>query len=229
MRNRWGVEVKKGHWVFANWGRNGTDKIEGRVASIDSRSDFARAYGPQVKLDSGLTVGLDDISQTLGPMKVGKDGTVKQNPLTRIKKGQYTVKPSQATGDTPSRRLVKRRKATAKLPIPGAFANPLTRVKVNSRSQREHFNEETGTYSDRPTKRLKKRRAITETLPAGYYANPSARTIAERRELACEAMHYVVAGNDMFLAMFPHRKVAEEYLSLLQKAHPSLDFFIMPL
>lgn len=82
MRNRWGVEIKKGHWVFASGPRGG--RIEGRVVSVDRSSDMAKAYGAQVKLDSGQTVGADDISQTLGPMEILDDGTVRQNPARHL-------------------------------------------------------------------------------------------------------------------------------------------------
>lgn len=78
MRNRWGVEVKKGHWVSGRTSRG--DMVQGRVAKIERTGDYARAYGPRVILDNGMSLGVDDISQTLGPMTVGRGGVVKQNP-----------------------------------------------------------------------------------------------------------------------------------------------------
>lgn len=78
MRNRWGVEVKKGHWVSGRTSRG--DAVQGRVAKIERTGDYARAYGPRVILDNGMSLGVDDISQTLGPMTVGRGGVVKQNP-----------------------------------------------------------------------------------------------------------------------------------------------------
>jgi hypothetical protein len=85
-------------------------------------------------------------------------GKRKPNPLTRVKANS----PSMATGDAPSKRLVKRRKKTAKAPA-GYYANPLTRVKRNSPSM---------ATGKAPSKRLVKRRAKTAKAPAGYYANP---------------------------------------------------------
>lgn len=78
MRNRWGVEIKKGHWVSGRTSRG--DAVQGRVAKIERTGDYARAYGPRVILDTGESLGVDDIAQTLGPMTVEDDGTVRQNP-----------------------------------------------------------------------------------------------------------------------------------------------------
>lgn len=64
MFNRWNVEVKHGLNCDYSYGRNGTDKLTGRIQSVDSRSSFARAYGAQVKLTDGLTIGADAISRT---------------------------------------------------------------------------------------------------------------------------------------------------------------------
>lgn len=117
-RNRWGVEIKAGHFVRAKTRNN--DEVEGRVKRIDTRSDYAKAYGPLAVLDSGFDVSLDDIVYTLGPMKVGRDGTVKQNPLTRVR----IKSPSQLTKEPPTKRLIKRRKATQAAPE-GFYANPV--------------------------------------------------------------------------------------------------------
>lgn len=116
MRNRWGVEVKKGYHVWAHHARGGM--IEGKVREIYKDS----AYGPRVVLDSGYTVALDDVSQVLPPMRVLKDGTVKANPLARKRIND----PSQATGLPPDERLKRRRRRTAAMPIPGVWANPLS-------------------------------------------------------------------------------------------------------
>lgn len=64
MFNRWDIEVKHGLHCDYSYGRNGTDKLTGRIQSVDSRSSFARAYGAQVKLTDGLTIGADAISRT---------------------------------------------------------------------------------------------------------------------------------------------------------------------
>ena len=317
MRNKLGIEIKRGHW------------IRGRNISFPDRDESGIVYGVNlhdriayVEREGGgqVAMRLDDVTQTLGPMTLEKDGTVKQNPagaryrsvevdtrdggfeygmdavtpvafeftklararkgrayswslpadliesddfqswvkvnkgrvvftslnqlkrlmmefrtvkqnpLTRIKRSEIATKRSQAAGHpAPTERTIKRRKRTAATIIPGVYANPLTRVSVTSDSQRAHISPKTGRPTKRPDARLTRRRTITESLPAGYYANPSARTMSERRALACESMNYVVCGNDMFIAMFTHRPVAVEYMGMLAKAHPTREFFILPL
>ncbi len=64
MFNRWNVEVKHGLNCDYFYGRDGTDKLTGRIQSVDSHSSFARAYGAQVKLTDGMTIGADSISRT---------------------------------------------------------------------------------------------------------------------------------------------------------------------
>lgn len=78
MRNRWGVEIKRGYYAWASGARG--DKVEGTIVAIDRTSDFARAYGPRVTFDSGVSVGIDDISQVLPPMRMTRGGVIKANP-----------------------------------------------------------------------------------------------------------------------------------------------------
>lgn len=63
MKNRFGTEIRKGMFVEANLAREGT--TSGMVTEIDRRSDFAKAYGAQVKLDNGHTVGADDVRKVI--------------------------------------------------------------------------------------------------------------------------------------------------------------------
>ena len=85
MRNRWGVEIKRGYFAWARTGRNGEREESGRVVKLDSRSDFARAYGAQVTLlnEAGyeITVNSDSITQVLPPMRRTRGGVVKANPV----------------------------------------------------------------------------------------------------------------------------------------------------
>ena len=81
MRNRWGVEIKKGHWVSGRTSRG--DAVQGRVAKIERTGEYARAYGPRVILDTGESLGVDDIAQTLGPMTVEDDGTASGEPTDK--------------------------------------------------------------------------------------------------------------------------------------------------
>lgn len=82
MRNRWGVEIKRGRFAFARGPRGGD--IQGRIVSIDRTSALAKAYGPRVTLEGGQSVGADDISETIGKMTISADGTVKQNPAENV-------------------------------------------------------------------------------------------------------------------------------------------------
>jgi len=83
--NRFGVDVKRGAWVIASHPRGGD--VSGRVVSI-KRED---GRGTVVKLDSGFTVALDDVQSALGRMTVGRDGTVKQNPIPDPSDQQYVI------------------------------------------------------------------------------------------------------------------------------------------
>lgn len=169
---------------------------------------FTVQHGARVKNPATLHIDIDSHN--------AKGQTVTaRNPTPRIKKSQLAKKPSQLTGEAPSPRLVKRRKKTAAQSMPGVWANPLTRVKVKGAPQR----------GGEMTDRLKARRKTTQKAPPGFYANPA----SHLRAAVGDAMQYVVAGNDTYLACFPHRPVAEEYRKLLKAAHPSRDFYVLPL
>ena len=64
MFNRWNIEVKHGLRVRYGYGRNGDVPCTGIVQRVDCRSSFARAYGAQVELADGSTVGADEISHS---------------------------------------------------------------------------------------------------------------------------------------------------------------------
>ena len=118
MINRWGVDVKKGHWVRYQKPRGGMD--EGRVSSVKREA----GRGVVVTLDSGATCALDDVALSLGPMSLGSDGVVTQNPLVRVKVGSPPQRPKGKRGP-PSKRLKARRIATEKAPR-GVYANPIS-------------------------------------------------------------------------------------------------------
>lgn len=126
MRNRWGVEIKRGYYAWANWGNKNTP-VEGTITEIDKTSDYAKAYGPGVKLEfpgGSIIVSPDAISQVLPPMRVLKGGIVKANPLSRVKLNSPAQRPAGA-GKVPAKgsRLYKRRQKTKKAE-PGVYANP---------------------------------------------------------------------------------------------------------
>lgn len=227
MRNRFGIEVKKGYHVFARTARG--DAIEGRAVKVAREA----GRGVVVTLDSGITVGIDDVSQVLPPMRVTRGGVVKANPEIHVDINSHNANPkarklsiswntfaggtgawnpnhnsySARTGlgtlyvDPPQRRGgawsvrfsndlgrvdggLWRSVGTASSAAAGKklarewiealagesamyssalYANPLRRVRVMSASQR------TG---ERPSARLVKRRKATAKAPAGVYANP---------------------------------------------------------
>lgn len=217
MRNRWGVEIKKGYFVQGKGPRGGA--FSGVVVAVDSASAFARAYGTQLQLDSGKTVGADDVSQTLG--------NVKQNPLTRIKRSQIKSKPSQATGLPPDERLVKRRKKTANMVVPGIYANPLVRVTSRtSESQRSHTGPN-GERTKHATRRLMKRRDYTDAAPSGFYANPRPLSGAVNHYGDSDARNWFLVsakapGEKTFFrqATFTVKSEAIDYAKTLHKREP---------
>lgn len=88
MRNRWGIEIKKGYHAWAKYGIRGSrndERIEGPVTRIDKTSDYAKAYGPQVTIKVNargdeIEVHADDVYQVLPPMRITRGGVVKANP-----------------------------------------------------------------------------------------------------------------------------------------------------
>lgn len=214
MRNRWGIELKKGYHAWSTWGNRRTP-IDGPIVEIDRSSDFARAYGPQVTLKSGYhhyVVGADDISQVLPPMKIGRGGVVKANPLTRTTidapSQRERVTERGTTTKRPSARLIERRIKTASTSRKGIYANPLVRVKVNSPSM---------ATNEAPDDRLLNRRRRTAKAPAGFYANP-VRPSAKR--------YYVTVKKPRSsrfepVAEFKLWEFAVVYGRALRNAHPS--------
>lgn len=105
MRNRWGVEIKKGYHAWATWG-NSRVPIDGTISRIDRTSDFARAYGAQVTLENSrgeYTIGADEISEVLPPMRVGRGGVVKANPAEiHIDIGSHNTKGRNVRAKNPS-------------------------------------------------------------------------------------------------------------------------------
>jgi hypothetical protein len=233
MRNRWGVEIKKGNWVLAHHPRGGM--IEGRIRSISRGPD---AY---VTLDSGQTVTPDDIAQTLGPMTVGKDGTVKQNPTLRFSdlsigelftfenEREYGMArgPWRKTGARTYEHAVQGgsfRVGSVNAAVEGTEtrSNPLTRVRIKSPPQRPAGNAET------PSPRLMKRRKKTAKAPAGVYANPVA--AAPNGYLYC--VWRLDANNEPAYFMRAERtlKAAKEYAqSLADKAGTPYGIIKKPL
>ena len=281
MRNRWGVEIKKGYHAWFTWG-NQRVPLDGEIVQIDRSSDFAKAYGPQVTIKVGYhhySVGADEIAQVLPPMRVGRGGVVRANPadihidinshnakgrnvraknptdrvewniwqhagwwfaqnmesgdvlqaktkaalMSKINEWEREDNPlsrvkvnsrSMATGKPPSARLKRRRKATEAMPIPGIYANPLTRVRIASDSQRSRTNA-AGRRTKSPSRRLMKRRAYTDMMPQGFYANPAARSTDRY------AVQRQKGSRWDTLELFDVREFALIFAKAYAKAHPS--------
>lgn len=180
MRNRWGVEIKKGHWVH---GKNMKGKpVQGRVMEVNRVGDQWFA-GPYVILENGDTVWTDDISQTLGPMTLDADGVVRQNPALRFRDlsiGQrFSFAPSKDGFHRYGRVCVKTSARgyehadgsgspmrVGSINVEVVAENPLTRVRIKSPPQRPAGNV------DAPSTRLVKRRKKTAKAAPGVYANP---------------------------------------------------------
>lgn len=210
MRNRWGIEVRKGDFVTYQGTRGGAHT--GVVASFDKTSAFAKAYGVQVKYDDGASSGIDDISRNDGRFEESAPGLLQRgNPAKRKAKrtasrrkavpGEFQS-PSQATGLAPTPRLVRRRKETAYAP-PGIYANP-SRVSVNAPSM---------ATGKRPTTRLVQRRKATNKAPRGYYANPSVFRVESQR---------VGYPGWLYRGSFPSKSAAEQYARAFHAAHSDM-------
>lgn len=198
MRNRWGIEIKKGYHAWARypiWGTSRNQEIDGTIVKVDRSSDYAKAYGPQVTIRARngdeTEVQADMVTQVLPPMRVGRGGVVRANPaeihidvdshnehegnptprLKRYDQPSQRARISERTGrptKTPSKRLKQRRLMTHHEAPPGVWANPLTRVKLKSPAQRPAGQGEVPEKGSR----LYERRKTTQKAPPGFYANP---------------------------------------------------------
>lgn len=141
MRNVHGVEIKKGHWVSGRT-KSGRD-FDGRLIAVDRHGEKAtiQERKPTPNNDGTSVVWVDDILQTLGPMTLDADGTVRQNPLTRVRIKSPPQRPA-GNSSAPSKRLIKRRKATAKAPR-GVYANPLVKPIRNRKAALTHYAPDT--------------------------------------------------------------------------------------
>lgn len=211
MRNRWGVEIKKGYHAWARVGRDGTREVEGKILSVDTRSDYAKAYGAQITL-AGVShmIDADSIYQVLPPMKLSRDGSVKANPTPNLERYDQPsqrehVTPRGKRSKAPTERLKQRRLKTHYNKVPGVWANPLVRVKVKSPAQRGGGD---------PSPRLVARRKITQKAPEGFYANP-----ASRRSLFIVWQVARDGIKHQQLAMFEKKSLAVEYGKAYANAH----------
>ena len=168
MRNRWGVDVRVGHWVRYQTARGGV--LQGKVEKIVKTGDMARAYGPRVNFVGETSCGIDDVVLSLGPRSDGsaEPGNFAANPTPNLEHWEQAsqrehVGPRGGKSKKPSPRLVQRRLKTHHQKMPGVWANPLVRVKVKSPAQRGKA---------APDGRLMARRKTTDKAPAGFYANP---------------------------------------------------------
>lgn len=137
---------------------------------------------------------------------------VKRNPLSRV----AIDSPSQrerttATGKRtkrPSARLIERRVKTASTSRKGIYANPLTRVKVNSPSM---------ATDEAPDARLLDRRKRTAKAPAGFYANP----LKPSRERYHVSVMKPRDKSFQSVARFKLWEFAAAYGRALRNAHPT--------
>lgn len=211
MRNRWGIEVRKGDLVTYRPTRGAART--GVIASFDKTSAFAKAYGVQVSYVDGDSSGIDDISRNEGkfsdftetmPGLLQRGNPAKRNAKKRTASRRKAVpgefnSPSQATGLPPTKRLVRRRKETAYAP-PGIYANP-SRVSVRAPSM---------ATGKAPTTRLVQRRKATEKAPRGYYANPTEFRV---ESALSDSNSWILRG------VFPTKAAAHEYAKAFFRSH----------
>lgn len=57
--NRWGTLIYKGDVVRCVKARGGEET--GKVVKLETRGNFASAYGPRITLDSGASYAADDV------------------------------------------------------------------------------------------------------------------------------------------------------------------------
>lgn len=149
-----------------------------------------------------------------------KAGTLKKNPLSRVKLNS----PSMATGEPPSKRLKKRRKDTQSAP-PGYYANPIHMnssgdgVRAKNPLSRVKLNSPSMATGEAPSKRLKKRRKNTQDAPPGYYANPMSNTYPAKVD-SFNASKGIWESTAAFVTW----QQAVDYGHALQKAHPKQSF-----
>lgn len=67
LTNRWGAHLAVGNRVTIAHARGGYS--DGVIQGFDTKSDYAKAYGPTVKLVSGGTCSIDDCRIPLGNPK----------------------------------------------------------------------------------------------------------------------------------------------------------------
>lgn len=213
MRNRWGIEIRKGYHAWYRGGRNGTEEGEGKILNVDTKSDYAKAYGPVVYVndDAGpIHVCADAIYQVLPPMKLARGGVVKANPTPNLDRYDQPsqrehVTPRGKRSKAPTERLKQRRLKTHHNKVPGVWANPLVRVKVKSPAQRGGGD---------PSPRLVARRKTAQKAPEGFYANP-----ASRRSLFIVWQVARDGIKHQQLAMFEKKSLAVEYGKAYAIAH----------
>lgn len=193
------MELKPGNWFL---GADQYGQKEGIIDRVVLRGGIADTNGgPSVVYKTApgeravQTILADNVFQTLGPMTIEGDGTVKQNPIKHDanfwrEECNYIAAVTDKKGRVPAmnnstatfRRYCEMQRNTAEREgffdtatyiqeciddLPATREkNPLTRVKVKSPAQRG---------GAAPDERLTKRRKATQKAPPGFYANPTPR------------------------------------------------------
>lgn len=197
-RNAHGVELKPGNWFL---GADQYGQKEGIIDRVVQRGGIADTNGgPSVVYKTApgeravQTILADNVFQTLGPMTIEGDGTVKQNPIGNVAnlKKRYDavlITLADLRKDPPdgySKAEIKdligvymQKAADLRAALAQYRQNPLTRVKVKSPAQRG---------GGEPSPRLTKRRKTTQKAPPGFYANPTPRL--KRADQASQREHF---------------------------------------
>ena len=251
MRNRWGVDVKRGQWAWAHHPRGGV--IEGRVIKIENEPGRGRV----VTLDSGYSVALDDVSKVLGPMTVGRDGTVKQNPdkdfrsvelmdTGGLEYGADVVTPQRFEFTTVARRR-KRRDVYASYALPadviasrdfqqwarnnhGAVFMSYNELKSKLKSfagPRSNPRSRVEISSPSQREHINPRTGKPTKRPTKRLTATKVRGVYANPSEPHRVLPYavrVLGSNGWLVAAFRNIEAADEYVAMLRKVHTSMKF-----
>lgn len=214
----------------ANWWReecsyiSGVCDKKGRVKEMNNDPDVFRRYC-EMQMKLAESDGFYDAATYIGECIDDLPTTRKKNPLTRVKVNS----PSMATGQPPSKRLIARRKKTAKAP-PGIYANPKARTTFTKDSQRPRWSDAAQDYTQAASRRLVSRRKKTATAPMGFFANPvergtkygAAKSNAEPRNLLQYFVQWMnsVSGQWRTVASFASAAEAKIFAHDYSRKHP---------
>ncbi len=226
VRNKSGIEIKKGNWIRYINARG--DETEAYIRSVDRNGPMAKTRGAWLHLSNGDSCNADFVIETLGPMTVSKGGVVKQNPVKPLqwRVGYSYVNPDRA-GPFKGRTVLdyKPEKGDEIFAVMGrAVVTSVSKVPTPK------------TTLENPNARRK----ATAKAPKGFYANPVVRGESNADAVRYAELfggasgtikawsdHYIVRfrkGNEKnwsLQSVFKTKKDAEQYAHAFARANPT--------